>query len=716
MFATLSYATPDLLYLLFIFVFLLFMSFKNASASPLFMSLCKDPPTNIIHTTNCKKRICKNDKNIKCISCNRYHHSRCHKVFARTRQQINSWKCWNCLNVKVIKCSHCKKTIARSLYPVQCSSCSKNFHKKCAKVYSKQAPCNWSCNGCLRLELPFANLPNDEFIGIINGLDNIDNTKLNLLPSFSVQSLLDKITTHACIETGEFESETVNSRYFSPNEFLAKKFSKSKFSILHLNIVSLQSHIDELRELLALLNHPFDLIAISESKLKLDCNIVVNIDLEGYSMEKTPTNTFFGGVALYIKNTFQYTVCKELSISETNVAESIFLEIQRKNRKNIIAGCLYRHHTALKKFNDSFLTKILKRLSKHKNKTTFLCGDFNANLLSADDHGDTEAFYEALSCQSFQPLILQPTRVTSHSATLIDNIFCNDLTLHTEGGNLTTSISDHFPQFVIIDNIDKQINKSTPIYRRSFKNFNNDEFENELRQIDWNNLLVDKTSEEAINFFFNKINLLLDEMAPQKRLTPREMKTEISPWMTPGILKSINNRDKVHKMYLKEKNDTNKKEIFKKFKQKRNVLSSLIKQVKSEYYENLFEENKSNIKQTWKEIKKIVNLNKKINISPESIKKGDSFIHGEKEIANEFNSFFTSIGNNINNKIPQTEKGFKDYMGNPQTENFRLTPTTSLEISKIIMSIKLSKSSGPNSIHTKLLKDSVFISVIFSHS
>ena len=525
---------------------------------------------NTIHTVNCKHKTNKNDKNIKCTSCNKFHHQRCHRIFARTRYQINNWKCWSCLNVKRTKCKKCIKTIARNLHPVQCTSCQKNFHKKCAQISPHHSTNNWVCHDCSGLELPFCNLSDEQLLATFNGID-IDETKLNLLPSFSIQTLLDKITSNGCIETGEFESETVNSKYYSPTEFLAHKFSKSKFSILHLNIASLQSHINELRELLALLNYPFDLIAISETKLKKDCDIVVNIDLEGYQLEKTPTETFFGGVALYVRNYFSnYKVRKELGYSDKNVAESIFVELERKNQKNIIAGCIYRLHSELANFNKNFLSKILKKLTKHKNKTVFLCGDFNANLLAAEEHSSTESFYEDLACESFQPLILQPTRVTSHSATLIDNIFCNDLTVQTEGGNLTTSISDHFPQFAIIDNINKDQRRRTPIISRSYKNLNSDEFENELREIDWVTLLVNKTSEESTNFFFNKINTLLDVMAPYKRLTRKEMKTENSPWITRGILKSIKNRDKLHKLYLKEKTaqqgqsfsvNSNKKEI-----------------------------------------------------------------------------------------------------------------------------------------------------------
>ena len=47
------------------------------------------------------------------------------------------------------------------------------------------------------------------------------------------------------------------------------------------------------------------------------------------------------------------------------------------------------------------------------------------------------------------PLILQQTRITSHSNTLIDNIFSN-IDPDIISGNLTATISDHLPQFANI--------------------------------------------------------------------------------------------------------------------------------------------------------------------------------------------------------------------------------------------------------------------------
>ena len=50
-------------------------------------------------------------------------------------------------------------------------------------------------------------------------------------------------------------------------------------------------------------------------------------------------------------------------------------------------------------------------------------GDFNLDLLKFKTHSDTDAFLNAMLTINFQPQILQPTRITNHTATLIDNIF-----------------------------------------------------------------------------------------------------------------------------------------------------------------------------------------------------------------------------------------------------------------------------------------------------
>ena len=245
-------------------------------------------------------------------------------------------------------------------------------------------------------------------------------------------------------QSDDFISENVSSKYYSPSDFLTSKFSKKSFSILHLNIASLTLHIDELRSLLEILEHPFDIIAITETRLKEGLIPIRDVTLIGYDFLDTPTKTACGGVCLYIKHGLNYMERKDISKSEENISESIFIELKRKSQKNLIIGCIYRHHTSADNFTETFLHNILEKVGKYKNKICALVGDFNIDLLKYDSIGSSCNFYDKVTSYGFRPLILQPTRVTMRSATLIDNIFINDIEANSNGGNITASISDPF--------------------------------------------------------------------------------------------------------------------------------------------------------------------------------------------------------------------------------------------------------------------------------
>ena len=48
--------------------------------------------------------------------------------------------------------------------------------------------------------------------------------------------------------------------------------------------------------------------------------------------------------------------------------------------------------------------------------------------------------------------IKYPTQITSHSRTLIDNIFSTDISENEISGNVVTSISDQLSQFLFLPN------------------------------------------------------------------------------------------------------------------------------------------------------------------------------------------------------------------------------------------------------------------------
>ena len=100
----------------------------------------------------------------------------------------------------------------------------------------------------------------------------------------------------------------------------------------------------------------------------------------------------------------------------------------------------------------TILTKFLEILSKEQ-KQVFLLGDFNINLLNYNDHQPTNDFLDSLASNSFIPYILHPTRITSHSKTLIDNIFSNYISHEIISGNITATISDYLPRFSFVPNV-----------------------------------------------------------------------------------------------------------------------------------------------------------------------------------------------------------------------------------------------------------------------
>ena len=101
----------------------------------------------------------------------------------------------------------------------------------------------------------------------------------------------------------EFGNIASKCKYFSLEDFKAASFNTSKhFSVLHLNIHSIQAHIDELRDLILLTEFDFDFICISESKIISGTNPQLDISMEGYqSPIGTPTESAKGGVLIYVK-------------------------------------------------------------------------------------------------------------------------------------------------------------------------------------------------------------------------------------------------------------------------------------------------------------------------------------------------------------------------------------------------------------------------------
>ena len=141
--------------------------------------------------------------------------------------------------------------------------------------------------------------------------------------------------------------------------------------------------------------------------------------------------------------------------------------------------------------------------------------------MNYNEHNQTNEFLDSLASNSFIPLILQPTRITSHSNTLIDNVFSNAIDSDIISGNLTATISDHLPQFAIIPNMFGNItgNKSN-IYERDWSKFDHENFILDYFSVDLEGLLKIKelNADNSTKIYLDQLNMLLDTYAPLTKL------------------------------------------------------------------------------------------------------------------------------------------------------------------------------------------------------
>ena len=95
-------------------------------------------------------------------------------------------------------------------------------------------------------------------------------------------------------------------------------------------------------------------------------------------------------------------------------------------------------------------------------------GDFNINILNCNTDRDTSCFIDTIYSNSFYPTINIPTRITSTSKTLIDNILYNNITKCISAGNIVTSFSDHLMQYIFIPGEISEKPNNNKIFKRKY--------------------------------------------------------------------------------------------------------------------------------------------------------------------------------------------------------------------------------------------------------
>ena len=103
-------------------------------------------------------------------------------------------------------------------------------------------------------------------------------------------------------------------------------------------------HFSEIHSLLSECNIDFDIIEITESRIKGNRKALPNIEVSNYKVEQCSTESANGGALLYTKSNTIYKLRNDLKMYKSKNLEPIFIEIINTNNKNIVVGCVYVIH------------------------------------------------------------------------------------------------------------------------------------------------------------------------------------------------------------------------------------------------------------------------------------------------------------------------------------------------------------------------------------
>ena len=510
-----------------------------------------------------------------------------------------------------------------------------------------------------------------------------------------------------------------HSPYFSERHFSDLISNKPGLCILDLNIANIFTKFDLFKSFIDRVNleNPISAICLNE------CWIKENSDMSGLNLPNYKMFYQRGdrvghghcGLVIYVHEQFK---CKQLFVDQSHTDwDFVCVEIShyKQHSKKYIIGNIYRlpglivddFQTFVDEFS-SFLT-VINNL-KH---SSFICGDLNINLLQIDTNIHYNIFFDRITAKGFFPKITLPTRLSDASNftcnTLIDNILTNDMseTNKSVSGILINDISDHKMIFSYYENY-SYVEKSEKFIEIEVNNeLSMQNFIDELKTLNiYDNLItnVSNSLHENYDIFSSFIVYAKDKHLPKKLVKYNKKKHKKSKWMTNGILRSINTKDKLYKILVQA--DTQNEVIYNVLKNNyltyRATLRRSIRQAKRIYYTKTFNMYKNDIKKTWSVIKDTFNNVSNCNVTSEFVI-NDETICDPDVIANKFNEYFINIGRTLSDRIT-SQQHYNDYLSNSCDKRFIFKSVNETHILEIINKLKNKSSYGHDRISNKLIK------------
>lgn len=422
----------------------------------------------------------------------------------------------------------------------------------------------------------------------------------------------------------ELETLSVSKSVYCPAEQCVEYMytPSSSVSVLHLNIRSIKKNFDRFSLLLAQINTQCDIIALTECWLQKSPYIPSLTGYESYHTNRRINQN--SGIVLYIRKGLNCSVRELASFSDANCfvcgvgAELALIFIYR-------SPSIYNIDDFLNSLND-----ILSTL----NSIPFIgvVGDVNINIADNDPDQRSDRYLNLTASYGILPAHTLPTR----GENCLDHVL-----LKSKSPSVTmviqTHVTDHYPVLL------SARLRPTPT-RVSFtrSRVNQTAVVRDITETDLSPVLNTSDVDTAVNLLVSQLSGIVKKHT--KTYTISRSKLTIKPWITPGLLRCIRNRDSMHRKLKGNPDNIILKITYSRY---RNFINKLLKNLKRSYLKTLLVNARNNARSTWDAVKTITNMRSSTNPSNSLLK-----LHTDPTASiNSVNKFFANVGNDLASRI-----------------------------------------------------------------
>ena len=339
----------------------------------------------------------------------------------------------------------------------------------------------------------------------------------------------------------------------------------------------------------------------------------------------------------------------------------------------------------------------LERLfeSRQFHQPTYILGDFNIDWLKKSPL--KKNIEDMMNLHGLQQLVTEPTRVTRDSKTIIDLVFTNSKSSVDQLQVLGSDISDHF---AVRFNVTANVNKSPGYYKtqRDFRKFDENEFFEHAKAINFHHTEDISCPHKAAQYLESKIELLIDQFAPFK--TRKIISKTPKFWKTGITAKLSKLKQEAFREYVKTNFDKTSPE-WETYRKLRNKTANEISLAKKKANSRILNDNTLS---HWDKIRIFRGENHSAYERISELEFDGFILQEDKDIAHGLNSYFSTIGTNLNNTAKlnvDTNHSSKIDDNSSYTSPklmFELSEVSNSEVSKTLNSLTSRKCGGVNQI------------------